>query len=127
MAVDAYISTAASQLRSAASTLQDEIRRLQTDAYDNEQRLQAERSHAEYELVNTRAALAESEQVHDDGRKRKLQAQEKELQTTIQQKNSETGNQSSSAADAVQQRNEVLGKIQDLASQLESLAASARW
>lgn len=123
MAVDAYMTTAASQLHSAVSALQDEIKRIQADAYDNERQMQAERSRAEYDLVNIRAEL---NAVNDDNLKRELRAREQQLQSTINQKNADTSKQSSNAANEVKKRNDVLSKAQNLASQLESLASAAR-
>ena len=126
MAADAYVSMAASQLREAVSALHDEIRRVQVDAYDHEQVVKSELSRVEYDRVNTKVEAEGRGMEGDDSGKQQAQNRLKVIESTIQQKQQEVGNQSRSAADVVAKKTDLMNKLQNIASQLEPLVAQAR-
>lgn len=126
MAVDAYVTMAVSQLHSAISTLHDEIRSTQLGAYDHEQHVKLELSHAEYDRTTTKAQAEALGMEGDDSGKQQAQNRLKQIDMSIQQKQQDVSGQSKGAADVVAKKNELLGKLQGIVSQLEPLVAQAR-
>lgn len=114
------------QLRDAISTLHDEIRRVQADAYSHEQLVKLELSKADYDRVVTRAEVEERSSEGDDNGKRQAQAKLQQIESSIHQKQQEMGGQSQSAADVVAKKTALMNKLQGIASQLEPLVAQAR-
>lgn len=126
MAVDAYVSMAVSQLHSAISTLHDEIRSTQLGAYDHEQHVKLELSHAEYDRTNTKAQAEALSMEGDDSGKQQAQNRLKQIDVSIQQKQQDINSQSQGAADTVAKKTELLGRLQGIVSQLEPLVTRAR-
>lgn len=126
MAADAYLSSAASQLRDAISALHDDIRRIQVDAYDHEQLVKTELSRAEYDRTNTKAEAEGRGMEGDDSGKQQAQNRLKQIEASIQQKQQDVNNRSKSAADVVAKKTDLMNKLQNIASQLEPLIAQAR-
>lgn len=117
---------AASQLRDAVSELHDEIRRVQANAYDHEQRVKSELSREDYERTTTRATADAYGMEGDKGKQQNAQNRLQQLNASIQQKQQEVSSQSKSATDAVKKKQDLMNKLQGIASQLEPLIAQAR-
>lgn len=126
MAADAYLSSSVSQLRDAISALHDEIRRIQIDAYDQEQLIKTELSRAEYDRINTKAEAEGRGMEGDDSGKQVAQNRLKQIEAAMHQKQQAVNDRSKSAADVVAKKTDLMNKLQNIASQLEPLVAQAR-
>ena len=122
MQVDAYIERAASELRDAAAALQDEVHELQREVYDEQVHLKHEASDKEY----VRMTLKVDETSDDQKRRSEAAAQREELRRIAQEKRQEADRRGNDAATAVRAKTNLISRLNSVASQLESLAASAR-
>ena len=126
MAADAYISMAVSQLRDAEAEIHDEIREIQRDAYDTEQRLHGEISQTEYEAATVNTELRAKEALHENDRLQELQNRLTQLHLQIGQKKQHVGQKSSDAVTIVQRKTALQNALHSIASQLEPLISQAR-
>jgi hypothetical protein len=122
MAANAYIRTAANQLRSAAAEVQREIRTVQVETDRAKSQLSNDISSAMNEQATLRTELIA---IADPGRKYGIEARLRELDQVVTQKKQEVGRQSTDAANTVQSKTSLFNDLESTASQLESMAAAA--
>lgn len=123
MAADAYIKMAAAQLRDAAQELQDEARKAQVETYDVQRRLQKEASDADIEKVRLRAEAAS---ISEEAERHLLEARIMEKERAANDKRNQVDQMGGSAAGTVNAKTSLADHLRGIASQLDSMASSAR-
>ena len=126
MAADAYITTAAGQLRNAIAALQDDIHQTQVSAFAQEEQIKHDISRKDYEVESLKIELRARETLEHGEKKQEVANRIHQLETQLGSEKQAVDRQSIDAANAVGAKVRLLEKLQSLASKLESLAASAR-